>query len=77
MVASSVVDVCERRSTEAIFWFMMQIGMIFGFFTSYPANIFLLKSGWKEEIPLYETNRTMFEILNEPSGKIHAADEGE
>lgn len=29
-------------------WFQMQIGMIFGFFTSYPANWLLLKKGLKE-----------------------------
>jgi hypothetical protein len=35
---------------EAVFWFMMQIGMIIGFFTSYPANVFLLRAGWKEKM---------------------------
>jgi hypothetical protein len=35
---------------EAPFWFMMQIGMIIGFFTSYPANAALLKMGWKEKM---------------------------
>lgn len=34
--------------TEAGYWFMMQIGMIFGFFTSYPMNRWLIKAGWKE-----------------------------
>lgn len=29
-------------------WFQMQIGMIIGFFTSYPANWFLLRKGLKE-----------------------------
>jgi len=36
------------RPTEAGYWFMMQIGMILGFFTSYPANRWLIKAGWKE-----------------------------
>ena len=40
--------------TDAVFWFMMQVGMILGYFTSYPANIFLLKSGWKEKMPQYK-----------------------
>lgn len=40
--------------SDAVFWFMMQVGMIFGYFTSYPANIFLLKSGWKEKMPQYK-----------------------
>jgi Domain of unknown function (DUF4396) len=34
--------------TQASYWFMMQIGMILGFFTSYPMNRWLIKSGWKE-----------------------------
>jgi hypothetical protein len=46
--------------------------MIVGFFTSYPANIFLLKTGWKEKMPVYQ-QETMFENLDEPSGRIHAA----
>lgn len=29
-------------------WFQMQIGMVVGFFTSYPANWLLLRKGWKE-----------------------------
>jgi len=30
-----------------VFWFMMQIGMIFGFLTTYPANWLLVKWGIK------------------------------
>lgn len=37
--------------TEAVFWFMMQIGMIIGFFTAYPANRWLLRRGLKERMP--------------------------
>jgi hypothetical protein len=36
------------RPTEGGYWFMMQIGMIFGFFTSYPMNRWLIRAGWKE-----------------------------
>lgn len=42
------------KVTEAVFWFMMQIGMILGFFTSYPVNILLNKIGWKERMPRYK-----------------------
>jgi hypothetical protein len=31
----------------AVFWFMMQIGMVLGFMTTYPANWLLVKSGVK------------------------------
>ncbi|UOQ45756.1 DUF4396 domain-containing protein [Halobacillus salinarum] len=33
---------------EATYWFMMQIAMILGFLTSYPANWLLVKKGIKE-----------------------------
>jgi hypothetical protein len=32
------------------FWFMMQIAMIVGFMTSYPANWWLIKRGLKEKM---------------------------
>jgi len=35
---------------QAAYWFMMQIGMICGFITSYPMNRFLLRIGWKERM---------------------------
>jgi Domain of unknown function (DUF4396) len=35
------------RPDSSVFWFMMQIGMIFGFFTTYPANWLLIRSGIK------------------------------
>jgi hypothetical protein len=38
------------RPDQALFWFMMQIGMVIGFFTSYPANVLLLRLGWKEKM---------------------------
>jgi hypothetical protein len=34
--------------TTPVFWFMMQIGMVFGFFTSYPVNWWLLSQNIKE-----------------------------
>lgn len=34
--------------TQAGYWFMMQVGMVLGFFTSYPMNRWLIKAGWKE-----------------------------
>ena len=35
----------------AVFWFMMQIAMIAGFFTALPANASLIHKGWKEKMP--------------------------
>ena len=42
---------------------MIQIGTIVGFFALYPANIFLLNSGWNQKMRLYQTNRTNFRKL--------------
>jgi hypothetical protein len=36
------------KATEPGHWFMMQIGMVLGFFTSYPLNWWLIKAGWKD-----------------------------
>lgn len=36
------------KPTEVTYWFMMQIAMILGFLTSYPANWYLVKKGIKE-----------------------------
>lgn len=35
----------------AVFWFMMQIAMIAGFFTAVRANAWLIRKGWKEKMP--------------------------
>jgi hypothetical protein len=34
----------------AAHWWMMQVGMILGFFTAYPVNRWLVKRGWKEKM---------------------------
>ncbi len=39
--------------SSPVFWFMMQLAMILGWATSYPANNWLLKKGWKEKMPRY------------------------
>jgi hypothetical protein len=40
--------------TEAVFWFTMQLGIIFGFFTSHPVNMFLIRKGWKMKLKMQE-----------------------
>jgi hypothetical protein len=32
------------------YWFMMQVGMIAGFFTAWPANVWLIRRGIKERM---------------------------
>ncbi len=38
----------QMRPDQPAYWFMMQIGMILGFLTSYPANWLLIRAGVKE-----------------------------
>lgn len=38
----------EMATDTVEFWFMMQIAMIFGFLTAYPANWWLIRAGFKE-----------------------------
>ena len=45
------------QPTSVVFWFMMQIAMLAGLLTSYPANKWLLKRGWKERMPQREKQR--------------------
>lgn len=33
---------------DPAYWFMMQIGMVLGYFTAYPMNRLLIEMGWKE-----------------------------
>jgi hypothetical protein len=36
------------KPTQPEYWFLMQVGMIIGFFTAFPANWWLIRKGWKE-----------------------------
>lgn len=38
----------QLRVDQAAYWFLMQIGMMLGFVTSYPANAWLIRRGMKE-----------------------------
>ena len=40
----------ELPKDGPVFWCMMQLAMVFGFITSYPANWWLLRKGWKERM---------------------------
>ncbi len=40
----------ELSPTNPVFWLMMQAGMILGFFTAFPVNWWLIKSGIKEKM---------------------------
>ncbi|RDH76380.1 DUF4396 domain-containing protein [Mycolicibacterium moriokaense] len=38
------------RPNSAVYWFLMQVGMIIGFATAWPANVWLIRRGIKEEM---------------------------
>ena len=45
-----IFDAPRVEAGNPIHWFSMQIGMVLGFLTSYPANVLLLRLGWKERM---------------------------
>ncbi|AMW14570.1 hypothetical protein A4E84_36910 [Streptomyces qaidamensis] len=36
--------------TTATYWMLMQVSMVFGFFTAWPVNAWLVRKGWKEKM---------------------------
>jgi cytochrome c-type biogenesis protein CcmH/NrfF len=51
------------RVDTASHWFMMQIGMILGFFTAWPVNRRLVEQGTKEKMDYRDHLATMVEQL--------------
>jgi hypothetical protein len=47
-LATFVIFGRELRPSSVVFWFMMQVGMLVGFLTSYPVNWLLIRKGVKE-----------------------------
>lgn len=47
-IATFVIFGHELDVRGPVFWFMMQLGMLAGFVTSYPVNVWLLKAGIKQ-----------------------------
>lgn len=49
-IAMFLIFKVKLEATNPLFWFMMQIAMLFGFATAYPVNWWLIKKGIKEEM---------------------------
>ena len=49
-IATFAVFGYEIERNSPVFWFMMQIAMLFGFVTSYPVNWWLVRSDIKEKM---------------------------
>jgi hypothetical protein len=45
-----VFDSPHVEASSPLHWFSMQIAMVLGFATAFPANAFLIKRGWKEKM---------------------------
>jgi hypothetical protein len=48
-LGSALPILSHLKPNETNFWFMMQEGMIRGFFTAYPVNILLIGKRWKQK----------------------------
>ncbi len=48
VVQLMLFPVHHLEADTATYWFMMQLGMVLGFATAYPANWWLVRQGWKE-----------------------------
>jgi hypothetical protein len=46
--SSQVLFQPKAEPTQAVYWFSMQIAMVIGFLTAYPANWWLIRKGLKE-----------------------------
>lgn len=57
------------RNSMAVFWFMMQIAMIVGYFTALPVNAWLIRKGWKEKMPRLDPNQLTTDMRNEEQGQ--------
>jgi hypothetical protein len=58
----------------AVFWFMMQIGMMAGFLAALPANAWLIRKGWKEKMPQVDPDQMKATMAARPGeGRPFAA----
>ncbi|OJW81697.1 MAG: hypothetical protein BGO69_14390 [Bacteroidetes bacterium 46-16] len=47
-IADFLIFKHQLEATTTLFWFVMQLAMLLGFLTAYPANVWLIKKGIKE-----------------------------
>ncbi len=59
------------KPNMAACWFMMQVAMIAGFLTALPANVWLIRKGWKEKMP--QPDPAQLEAAPAASGQRHRA----
>jgi hypothetical protein len=56
-------------------WFMMQVGMIVGYFTAWPVNRWLVRSGIKEKMDHRKHLAMMLEQMRDARTSVRASDE--
>lgn len=61
------------KPTMAVFWFMMQVAMIAGFLTAFPANAWLIRKGWKEKMPPVDPEQAHSEMGATANSQLNRA----
>jgi FtsP/CotA-like multicopper oxidase with cupredoxin domain len=61
-------DMRAMEPTELLFWGVMSLGVIAGFTTAYPANVWLVKGGLKHGLMTERKTGTQLGHQNQPSG---------
>ena len=56
-----------------VFWFMMQVAMIAGFLTAFPANAWLIRKGWKEKMPQVDPEQAQSELRAMENSQLNCA----
>src|SRR5258705_1151596 len=60
-------DMREMEPTELLFWGVMSLGVIAGFTTAYPVNVWMVKSGLKHGLMTERKPGTPFDLPNQSS----------
>src|SRR6266436_6648826 len=61
-------DMRAMEPTELLFWGVMSLGVIAGFATTYPSNVWMVKSGLKHGLMTERKPGTRFALQSQPSG---------
>jgi FtsP/CotA-like multicopper oxidase with cupredoxin domain len=62
-------DMRAMEPTELVFWGVMSLGVIVGFTTAYPANVWMVKSGLKHGLMTQRQGGTQFDLQREHNGQ--------
>src|SRR5712692_4818050 len=69
-------DMRAMEPTELLFWGVMSLGVIAGFTTAYPANVWMVKGGLKHGLMTERKSGAQLVHQNQPSGNSEIAPHG-